>query len=354
MSSSAELDLMLASHRSRLAEEARLELSNAAHDIKRFTAYAASRGVTLGADSFEYLPTIGIVATAPGLSRRLLGPMRTERDGLLAFGDIAARLPPSKLQAGYFLGPEYMLMADSCFRRGMYPADNWAPRFIEIFWESNFSGAEKYIGIDEDRVRVDVDGPAYFERDTWYGAPFKEDIRLITPGTVKLRPPIGVGPRFVDFFFAQAYCWDIKWTEANGIKTFQALELKTESVQLDLEGIVHFPARYMHAEFDVSANSFRHFDGAIQLFRETEYFQRRDSDFNVIKKTLDHVKARSRKVFKLNGQIKTEDWVELCCHFLPANPLTFEYFTGAYPSHVSDAVARARSGALRLDDASTI
>lgn len=351
MSQNSEYHEMVARHRARLAEEARVALLYASHYINRFTNHADSRGIVLGKDSFQYLPAIGIVANAPGLSRQLLGPMPTQRDGLLAFADIAVKFPPSQFHAGYFVGSEYILMADSCFRRGMHPISNWNPRFIEIFWGSDFSGATKYIGIDEDRVRVDVDGPAYFERDTWYGAPFNEDIRRIPSGVVKLRPPLDIGRTFNELFFADAYCLDIKWSEASGIKTFQALEFKTDDVQIDIGGVAYHPARYMHAEFEIAANCFRHFDGAIQLYQETEYRQRRDSDFNMTTKMLDHVKARSRKVFKLNGSLKTQDWVELCCHFLASNPLSFEYFTGAYPSHVEEAVSKVRSGQLNLDDA---
>ncbi|MHB8950602.1 MAG: hypothetical protein ACYC4S_16325, partial [Rhodoferax sp.] len=128
----------------------------------------------------------------------------------------------------------------------------------------------KYIAIDEDRVRINVDGFAYFEEDTWYGAPFDDDVRNIKPGTVKLRPPLDLDPQYLDFLFAEIYCLDIKWSEANGVKTFQALELKTEDVQIVIDGKPYFPARYLHAEFDVTANCFRHFDGAIQYFLRDE------------------------------------------------------------------------------------
>lgn len=81
-----------------------------------------------------------------------------------------------------------------------------------------------------------------------------------------------------------------------------------------------------------TSNYFRHFDGAIQLFTEEEYFQRRDSDFNMTMKNSAHIKARSSKVFKINGPLKTEAWVDFCCHFYTASPLTFEYYSGEYPN----------------------
>ncbi|WP_187265922.1 hypothetical protein [Alkalisalibacterium limincola] len=99
-------------------------------------------------------------------------------------------------------------------------------------------------------------------------------------------------------------------------------------------------AESLHAEVDLSANCFRHFDEAIQLFTKEEYFQRRDSDFNMTMKNPAHIKARSSKVFKINGPLKTESWVEFCCYFYTANPLTCEYVSGEYPKHVMEILAR--------------
>lgn len=56
-----------------------------------------------------------------------------------------------------------------------------------------------------------------------------------------------------------------------------------------------------------------------------------------------HIKARSRKVFKINGSLATEDWVEFCCHFFAGNPLVYEYFDGNYPRYVDEALERIRA-----------
>lgn len=328
----------------------RERLADATNLIAKFTALAASKGVHLTAESFEYIQTTGIVAKAQGITRALLGPIKTERDGLLPFDEIASRYPPCSHSQGCFAGPNFILMAHPCYRRGMHPVNNWAPRFIDLFWRFNGPSIEKYIALDEDRVRIDVDGLGYFEADTWYGAPFDEDIRDIKPGIAKLRPPLDLDSRDVSILFANAYCLDIKWSELDGIKSFQALEIKTENVQISVEGRHYFPARYLHAEFDIAANCFRHFDGAIQLFTEEEYFHRRDSDFNMTMKNLAHIKARSSKLFKINGPLKTEKWVEFCNHFYAANPLTFEYFSGEYPKHVIEFLERMRHNASSLTD----
>lgn len=344
-----EYDEMIARYFVDMGRQSRKRLTEAADLIASFTALAASKGVILGSESFEYIQTTGVVAKAPGIARRLLGSIRTERDGLLPFNEIASRFPPSPHYEGCFAGPDFVLMAHPCFRRRMHPVNNWAPRFIDLFWRFDGPGIEKYIALDENRVRIDVGGLGYFEADTWYGAPFDEDIRNIKPGVAKLRPPLDLESRHVSLFFADTYCLDIKWTESAGVKSFQALEMKMEDIRVEVGEQHYFPARYLHAEFDLAANCFRHFDGAIQLFTEEEYFQRRDSDFNMAMKNPAHIKARSRKVFKINGPLRTEDWVEFCCHFYPANPLTFEYFSGEYPRHVTEILERIRGHASKLD-----
>ncbi len=345
-----EYDEMMARYLADMKDQSSKKLAKAADLIAKFTCIAASRGVPLSAKSFEYIPTIGIVANAESIARTLLGPIRAERDGLLPFSEIASRFPPSPHSEGCFVGSDFILMAHPCYRRGMHSNNNWSPRFIDLFWRFDSPGTEKYIALDENRVRIDVDGLGYFEADTWHGAPFDEDIRNIKPGIVKLRPPLDLESRHISFFFADAYCLDIKWSDSDGIKSFQALEIKTEKVRIEVGGLNYFPARYLHAEFDVAANCFRHFDGAIQYFTEEEYFQRRDADFNMTMKNPAHVKARSNKVFKINGPLKTNDWVELCCHFYTANPLTFEYFSGEYPQHVIETLTRIRNRASKLDD----
>lgn len=337
-----EYDANMARYIAAMEEQAQRKLAEASDQIARFTALATAQGLKLDAGSFEYIDRIGIVAKASGIARVLLGSISVERDGLLPFNKIADRLPPSRHWAGYFVGSDYTLMAHPCYRRQMHHLNNWAPRFIDLFWSFDILEVERYIAIDEDRVRIDVDDLCYVELDTWFGAPFDQDVRNIKSGIVKLRPPLDIESHYVSSLFADVYCLDIKWSESDNIKTFQALEIKTERIQVEREGRLYFPARYLHAEFDLTANCFRHFDGAIQLFTEEEYFQRRDSDFNMTLKNSAHVKARSHKVFKINGSLSTDLWVEFCSHFLTANPLTFEYFSGHYPEHVTEILTRIR------------
>lgn len=205
-----EYDEIIARHVADLKKQSRQRLAEAADLVGAFISLSASKGVILSAESFEYTPTTGIVANAQGIARSLLGPVRTERDGLLPFNEISSRFPPCTHSEGCFAGPNFILMAHPCFRRGMHPRNNWAPKFIDLFWRFDGPGIEKYIALDENRVRIDVRDTGYFEADTWYGAPFDEDIRNIKSGIVKLRPPLDLESPYISFLFADAYCLDIK------------------------------------------------------------------------------------------------------------------------------------------------
>lgn len=322
----------------RLAERT---LANSKDAIENFKKLATSKGIILNADSFSYIHKIGVVASYPNLAERLLGDIQKERDGLFSFDEIVQKISSETAQEGYFLCSNYTIMADSCFRRQMHSMNNWAPRFIALFWQLDSPNIKKYISIEKDRVRICHS--SIMEFDTWYGAPFNGDISKIQSGITKLKPSVGITKELINALFEQVYCLDIQWSERKQIKTFQALEIKNENVQMMINGQVFYPARYLHAEFDLSKNEFRHFDGAIQFFTEEEYLERRDADFNMVFKNTNHVKAHSKKVFKLNGSISVDQWSEFCSQFFVKNPLIFEYFTGSYPPNIIERLNGIRS-----------
>jgi hypothetical protein len=251
-----EMELLMKRHLESMADYARSELERSAGLIEHFKAVAASSGIMLHSDAFSYIQTIGVVASAPGLAKKLLSITSSERDGLFAYNEIAKRFPSDRFQEGYFIGKDYMLMAHPCYRRRMQPTANWAPRFVALFWQLDLPNIEKFIAIDENRVRINVDGSNYIEADTWYGAPFNKDISQIENGVIKLRPPLDLSSHHIEMFFAQCYCLDVKWSETNRIKIFQALEVKTEDVKTHMDNQIYYPARYLHAEFDLATNSF--------------------------------------------------------------------------------------------------
>jgi hypothetical protein len=62
-------------------------------------------------------------------------------------------------------------------------------RFIEMFWILPPNGVQKFLALDEDRVKLNINTGQVFERDTWFGAPFNDDIASIPNGMIKLDRP---------------------------------------------------------------------------------------------------------------------------------------------------------------------
>lgn len=319
-----------------LREEEKEELAANADIIESFKQHCKNLGIKLTDDSFRYIQRIGIVATHPNLLGYLCTDFSKDKEGLVSFNYLNNRFKKRTLANGFLYADNFMLMAHPYFRRGLYLNNNFAPRFIEYFWHFNEPGIDSYISLDYDRVRVNVDDSIFMEFDTWYGALFKKNISDISDGVIKLAPPGDFDDFTNSFLFGDTHSFDIKWQTKKGIKSFQAEEFKNEKCTIDKEGEEFYPARYIHAEFDMGKNTFRHFDGAIHFYTADEYFSRRDSDFNYNSKNSHHIKTPSEKLFKMNGNISIDNWMKFSSQFFTGNPLVNEYFEGEYPDQVSE------------------
>lgn len=321
-------------------EERMEELTKNASLIQSFIDYCDSKQITLSKDNFDYVQTIGIIATYPNIVHLLNDKVSTDKEELVEVSFLDREFKKERFASGYYYSEKYMVMAHPYFRRGHHQNSNFAPRFIDIFWKYNKDNIQKYIAIDSDRVRINVDNRMYKEADTWYGAKFKKTISEIEDGIVKLRPPLGLEPFDIEFFFGNTYSLDIKWSSKNGIKSFQAEEFREDSSEIIKNRTKYYPVKYLHAEFDTNAGIFRHFDGAIHFYTEDEYYKRRESDFNYNNKNRSQLKTLSQKLFKINGVVPIADWIELTSHYLTGNPLVFEYFEGKLPDNILDTVEK--------------
>lgn len=317
----------------------------AAHrkEIAAFQRYCQDLGVALSEENFSFIPTIGLIATKAGVASALSKLPPSPRDGLISFGDLDKKFTISKSEPGFFTGEHFSLMAHPAFRRGMHPINNFAPKFLDKFLELDAGSVERQIAVDENRVRLNVATGHYIEFDTWYGPKYSKRIRDIPNGTTKLRPPQDIETFYISTHFSDCYCLDVRWRQSGQIKTFEAMELKGTQVSQPTEDGPEHPVRYCHAEFDLIQDVFRHFDGAVQHFGREGYLRRRDSDFNVDFKCEGPEKARSKKIFKINGTLDTAAWVELTIQFFAGNPLAFEYFSGGLPSHISEFLSKIRN-----------
>ncbi len=331
------------SYRKRLIEEKSEELAKNTQLIENFIGLCLEKGLKLDQSNFDFIRTIGIVAHYPNLVSLLDPRINNDKEGLISFNFLESEFECKPIAPGYIYCGQYMLMAHPFFRRGHHQESNFSPRFVDMFWQYPGKDNDRYIALDMDRVRVNIDSSMYMELDTWFGAKFNDSPAQIEDGIVKLRPPLDLEPLDIEFFFGDNYSLDIKWYSKENIKVFQAEEFKTEKIKIEINGIFYYPVKYIHSEFNITDGSFRHFDGAIHLYTQNEYFQRRDSDFNYNDKNDLKVKTISRKLFKINGIVTKNDWIKLASQFFTGNPLVVEYFEGKLPDQIIQLVQKVRN-----------
>ena len=326
-------------------EDRKKYLEDNSEIIENFISHCAKINVKLTKENFDYEERIGIIAKYPNLLNKLNVDLEKNDEELISCKLLEKYYTKKSFNAGLLYGSNYIAMAHHFFRRQFDEFANFSPRFIDLFWKIKDENIDFYIALDSDRVKINFNDFSIVELDSWYGASFNKQIQEIPNGLVKLRPPLDIDEFDNSAFFKDVYSLDIKWAEKNGIKTFHAEEIKSEKIIIILNGEKFYPVRYIHAEFDINKKHFRHFDGALHLYKEDEYFQRRESDLNFNEKIDKHLKAKTFKVFKMNGKIEIETWLTYISHFFTGNPLIFEYFEGKYPEHIIDILNKIRKNA---------
>lgn len=319
-------------------DEIEKQLDKNSETIKEFILLCSDIGLKLTNENFSYVQTIGIVAKYPGLLFHLKPELKKVDEDLIECKLLEKHFEKKVFNSGMLYSDKFIAMAHPYFRRGLNESANFAPRFIDLFWQFNDDKVKTYVALDANRVRINVDNSAYSEFDTWYGASFQKNIENIPNGVVKIRPPAYLDEFYISFLFNEAYSLDIKWSEKDKIKTFQAEEFKIDKVSLLIDKVKYFPVRYLHAEYDIKNKKFRHFDGAIHFYTKDEYFQRRDSDMNFNEKINTHLKAKTYKLFKMNENVSIESWITFVSYFCTGNPLLFEYFEGKYPDRIQEMI----------------
>jgi len=322
-----------------LKVEEQRKLSENSILIENFKDLCLSLGIELTDVNFSYNDIIGIVASYPNLLLHLNNNLKLDKEGLFSFSLLNKVYNKRKIASGLLYDKNYVALAHPYFRRQFCKDANYAPRFIDLYWHFTNEKIDLNIALDLDRVRVNTDECVYFERDTWYGAQFNGDILKIQDGPSKLAAPLFLNEFENSFIFKDNYALNINWNTKNKMKVFQAEEFKNERVFLEHENEKFYPARYLHAVYNLDKNCFVHFDGAVHLYTENEYFLRRDSDFNYIFKNDMQIKSKSTKLFKMDGEIPVDIWIEFSSQYFTGNPLIIEYFEGEYPQRIKEILA---------------
>jgi hypothetical protein len=312
--------------------------------IDNFISHALSKGIELNRADFSYIPTIGIVVNGGGGVLEINPDLKVDKEGLVAAVDITNRFVLKRNVPGYFYADNYMAMLHPYFRRGFSKSANYAPNLVEIIWPEFNALRAPSVALDLNRLRIDVNDCIYMELDTWYGAPFTKSITSIPDGQVKITPPLDINN--ISLFFNNAFALNAKWSTSYGVRNFYMEEIFTESQITQYAGEDWHPARYIHSEYDIQNNTFRHLDGAIHLYSNKDYLARRGLDLNFGQKLNCAIKPRSKKLFKYNRDVTVDAWINYCSHFCSGNPLIHEYFSGKLPENIFNIVDKLRRRSL--------
>ena len=184
-------------------------------------------------------------------------------------------------------------------------------------------GNQLRLGIDDRRICDVSDLSHIIEEDYWYGPPLTEE-RLDDPYVVGLTvhedPEGEEGLRGYWKFFA--------YWRMNG-ETEKVVQM--EEVVGEAEGTVgpYRVLRYLHAIRDIRQHHFIHCDGAVRAYDAKAFEERKHDDMPT------RIQAnRYTKVFRVDGEISTQEWSDIVAKWFRHNILAREYLT-----RIADAAA---------------
>jgi len=102
------------------------------------------------------------------------------------------------------------------------------------------------------------------------------------------------------------------------LKTFEIEEVSNTDRKFDS----YWVNRYIHSERDVAAKSLIHFDGAVKIYNSAEAYERRFASYIPKELRAD----RKIKLFRIDGDIDIEVWIELISFFFKGTEMVIRYF----------------------------
>lgn len=175
----------------------------------------------------------------------------------------------------------------------------------------------KRVALDSRRMLPYKKYPVRLLEAYWYGPKFKLDnVDSLIYGielTVHSRPVDSIR----NFFRTKLDRTEFMWSSQDNLKTLQIEEI----VPFDPGNSHRILVRYIHTIRDISKHQFVHLDGAIRWYEVDNY------DLRIKSKLSDHPNANGYfKLFRIDGQIQDQDWVDLIANFFSGNEMIHEYF----------------------------
>jgi hypothetical protein len=171
------------------------------------------------------------------------------------------------------------------------------------------------IAIDHRRLMPRQFYNQLFELDHWYGPRF--DIKKIDdPNEVGLTVMTRKDQLRFDTQY-KLYRTEIYWSYRDQIKSLEIEELSTENFKFDH----YYINRYVHSQRNVNSKRLDHFDGAAKVYYEQDYGKRLNTKIPKEAKA-----SKMIKLFRIDGDLDVDFWIDLVSHFFKGNEMIIEYF----------------------------
>ncbi len=219
------------------------------------------------------------------------------------------------------------------------PNAGLAWRFGQYYKESGGKN-EFRIAVDHSRLMAKEAYEQIYELSTWFGPRFGRE-KLDDPRVEGLTVVVRDEPElFAMGGTSSLERTEFYWKHDDGIKTLEIEEISTREHVLDNR----YLNRYLHAERDAGARRLRHFDGAVKVYPRDRYEGR-------LWVHLPHgERCRKVKLFRIDGDVDVERWLDMVGHFFSGNEMVLEYFDpDQYHQHFDEKIMRFREARDRRE-----
>ena len=238
----------------------------------------------------------------------------TDSDGLIFLDDLLVRF--QYLGQGIFKDrkQDISIFCHQYFRRSLSHINNFHLDFLHQFMK--LQGKEDIklrIALDRNLIGVASSFHLREELEYAWGPKYSEDVEKIRPGVTHYkcdeRQKLFSGVSGMQFW----------WKNDENQKILEAEELRDDST--DGAKSDRYGCRYVHSIYDVKNKKFEHFDGAIRMYDTEGMVARLGKEINKAGKS-----SMYTKLFRIDGNLKLNDWKLLITLYYQGNPLTYEYF----------------------------
>ncbi len=198
---------------------------------------------------------------------------------------------------------------------GSNPNFDFLNRFIRYYHQTKTENKFR-IAIDHHRIMPKEFYRQIVEMDAWFGPKFDKS-KLDDRNAIGLTVHTRSKPSPLDLFFGNIERTEFYWSYKDGVKTFEVEELSGKDYVFEPYNLY----RYLHAERDIRTKVLRHCDGAVKVYLQDSYENRIATMMPTETKSLKKI-----KLFRIDGNIDVDEWIEMISLFYKGNEMIIEYF----------------------------